>query len=402
MKILLFSLLLTNLMGKKNNILEIEKEILLDTKCTQKFVQQFIPDSSIEKVVESSPLVKEVCPTLEYSCCSEEDIREKSTIIFNKVKSLKQFVSDLEILLNKIEKLGERGLNKLFNMGTEKKCLSSNKTTLKQSFDFIKQNKIEIIETTKIAKEYISQRTASFLCELCRPEMDLNTLLLRSDRPTLLVNNNYCKQFFTNKFGYKSYKFLYFMNFIEPFTTVLSCIHGSSLALSPIFSEEEWKTKSNEFFKCRDEFEKRPLVITPNCINKCKFMSPLNKNLLATISSSISWTVLYLDFLVETSTFNSCTDITDENRKDFADNSTCQYNQTIPPDLKSKIAEIEYFKYYMTPNKEINKDLITDLEWRMSKNEGLDMEKNLMKEFRKSARVMSGFLLVSCLLLFLN
>jgi hypothetical protein len=128
-------------------------------------------------------------------------------------------------------------------------------------------------------------------------------------------------------------------------------------------------------------------------------MSPINDNILVYISSSISWTLIYFDYLISTKTYHECIDIIDENKKDFADNSTCQYNETIPGELKTRISQIEYFKYYLEPNPDIKDNLITKMNWNLSKSEGINPEEGLMKRFRKSIMIFDIFFVLAYFIL---
>jgi hypothetical protein len=337
---------------------------------------------------------------MKYTCCSQEEIETWVDIVRVKVASLAKMETDLKKLLDAIENLTEVGLNKLINMGFENKCFSEEDTLLTDAFNFIVVNKKKILNDLVVAKKFITRRTGSFMCEFCLPEMGLSPVHFRTDRYSLLVENDYCKRFYTSEEGFTSLRFFHYMSYIEPFSSILACLHGSKTHITPFYPAQRWKILNKGFAKCQDEFEKKSIVQTQICVDICRKMSPLNRNIFQYTSSAISLTLIYLERIITRKSFENCSDVTDENKKEQIDLETCLYTDGINVDMRESMKEIETFEFYIEPNPDYKEELLVNMEWSLSKVEGINVENNLMidfinKGFKEMIFVMIGLVVLN-------
>ena len=400
LKIILWCSLVRNTFCLSKEEQSAEERIILDTHCNNSILKQYIKSPKLKKISKATPGINEICPKMKYTCCAEDEIESWVDIVRIKVNSLAKMETDLKNLLNEIESLKETGLNKLINMGYENKCFSEEDTLLTEAFKFIVVNKAQILKDLTIAKKFIVRRTASFMCEFCLPEMGMSPVHFRTDRSSLLVENDYCKKFYTTDEGFTSLKFFHYMGFIEPFSSILACLHGSKTQITPYYPEKRWKILSKGFTKCQEEFEKKSIIETRICVDICRKMSPLNRNIFQYTSSAISLSLIFLKKIKTTKSFEICTDIIDENKKDQIDLDSCVYNEGINPDMREDIKDIETFEYYIEPNSEFDEEWLVDMEWSLSRVEGINLENNLMidfvnKGFREMIFVMMGIVVLN-------
>ena len=358
------------------------EEAILDTHCNKDLTTQFIESPSEKMIIKALPDMQEICPNINYSCCSYEELSKMSNIVNIKVDSLKRMVTDMESLLEEIKNLDEISMIKTEIIAKDNKCISSSETTLQQGFEYVRANYKQILDDTKIALRFITRRTGSFLCELCNYETGTSTVKFRTDRYNLLVRNDYCNALFNDAKGDKTVNLFYLLSFIEPLSLALTCLQGSKMTFSPIFPEKKWKNISQLYQDCDAEFQTKSTVLTEKCIEMCRTISPLNDNILKNVSSAISMTYIFLKHFITTTTFVQCNETLDESNKNQVNDLGCIYNEPITEHIRDELKTIQTFKYYIEPNQEVTDDLLVDMKWSLSKVEGINPEKNLLHRFK--------------------
>ena len=383
--ILLFTLILSSFCLMEDKEDEMLEESILNTSCDKNVLTQYIPSPSIKKVIKSDLEINQICPNLKYSCCTSSEINKMATISNIKIDSLSRMSSDMDELLNLIKSLGQVNMKKIDDMGGDNKCFSASDTKILEGFEYIIANFKEIQRDTKAAISFVTRRTGSFVCELCNYETGLSTVHFRTDRFTLLVKNDYCKNFFVKPEGFNALKFFHHVSFIEPLSLTLACLHGSKMEFAPFYPESKWKIISEIFRNCQDEFDTKSNVQTTACVDMCRKISPLNDNILRHLSSAISMTLIYLKHLITTSTYIACTAEFEENKKNSLDDDGCIYNEPISQYIRDEMKNIQTFNFYLEPNPNVTDNLLIDMEWSISKIEGINPENNLMKRFMSQA-----------------
>ena len=361
------------------------EESILNTSCNKDVINQYIVSPSIKKVIKGDHEIHKICPDLNYSCCTSSEITKMAAISDIKIDSLSHLLNDTKELLKLIKSLGQVNIQKIDDMGGDNKCFSASDTKILEGYEYIVSNFKQIEDDTEAVIKFVTRRTGSFVCELCNYETGLSTVHFRTDRYSLLVKNDYCKTFFTTKEGFNALKFFHHVSFIEPLSLTLACLHGSKMEFSPFYPEAKWKIISETYRSCQTEFDSNSNVQTEICINMCRKISPLNDNILRHLSSAISMTLIYLKHLITTTTYMDCTAEFEENKKHQMDDTGCLYNEPISQYVQDQMKNIQTFNYYLQPNPNISDNLLIDMDWSISKIEGINPEANMMKRFKSES-----------------
>ena len=162
---LLFCFLYKSLSSNKNS-----SEILCNEDILSRYIGQRTFKSENKKPIMASYEIRNICPTMEITCCSHTELFEMTKTLSLKIEKANALIVLFDKFIQRLSFLRSGDIEILYKTSLNNPCSTFSKKEFQGSLEYIKKFKTDIVENFRRLINVDVQYNRGFVCGLCNPK----------------------------------------------------------------------------------------------------------------------------------------------------------------------------------------------------------------------------------------
>ena len=141
--------------------------------CNEEILNRYINQRSFKsenmKPILASHEIKNICPTMEVTCCSHTELLDMTKTLSLKIEKANALIVLFDKFIQRLSFLRSGDIEILYKTSLNNACSSFTKKEFQGSLEYIKKFKNDIVENFRRLINVDVQYNRGFVCGLCNP-----------------------------------------------------------------------------------------------------------------------------------------------------------------------------------------------------------------------------------------
>lgn len=338
--------------------------------CRREVLQMYLPTANLSSATSPSKDMLEMCPNLEESCCTAEELGFLHGQVMRKKPLLDKFVEHYLDLQTRILSLSKENI-KMLQVSMERTRCKNKEGNLDVALDVLKSRKGDLEERLLASVAHFSKLGSSFACSLCEQKNGFFFKTKPPNKAMISVNIDTCNDVFPASNSSKIFGFFNDAYFVNLFVESLSCIAFSPFSLEPVLDDVRLGDILHQADKCREVGD---WAENPRCLTVCSSLPFINQNIFFKMMTPVQ---------IARSMFSQ---LFGEEQKDKRVEEVLIEKMNKEKERARKGKDSVEFKFFIE-NEEPDVQRLEELEWDVKKGSGWHFAQSPVKEFMKAVGI---------------
>ena len=273
---------------------KLKEKIFSPKECHPKIIETYTASNAPRYSVQSDESMLELCPNLQESCCSKNNLNDLHVLVLDAVKSLKSFEEKYTGLVSDIVQADEEVVEEFIGKFKVKAGLDDQEDEFAEEFEevvvlqnainYLKQNKSVILEDLNASIEFVVSVNSRFGCGVCNRDNLYSFSNMKSREPKLQLDMSQCRNIFDDPRAISLFRLDMHTNYVYEVTKAMVIVERGSSPSDHFMSEDELSNIPSLIENCMEESN---FLKLHECRNLCMSMKFFNANPFFNIEKSV-------------------------------------------------------------------------------------------------------------------
>ena len=239
--------------------------------CDESLLSRYISIRTFEsfdsKPILASNQIKELCPTIRYTCCSFDELANMSNIFSEKIKKVKAIIFLFEKFIQRLTFLKISDVEVLYKTTVNNSCSNYSKVEYQAALEYMNKFKSEILENFKNLLNIDLNYNKGFPCELCKEEVSYHFVQGLDGSHMINVNVDSCLKYIPSVAEFLPYV-IYSFHKVEILVKTIGCEVGLPFSLDLSINHTSQRIIFEEEMKKCDNAEY--IMESSKCLEFCR------------------------------------------------------------------------------------------------------------------------------------